>query len=451
MQKLGGRDTYAPTDAPQVRGNCDSVIKHGQCDQVLRNLKTPSNSSGVDQLQHTGGPKANVYAYVLNMDGQPLMPCKPAKARHLLKEGKAEVIRCRPFTIRLLWDCEVNVQPITLGIDSGYKNIGFSVMAEKAELMSGEVELRTDIPKKLEQRRQYRRNRRNRLWHREPRFDNRGRGEGWLAPSIQHKFDSHIRLVEKIKQLLPVTKVIVEVASFDIQKIKNPDISGAEYQQGDRLGFWNVREYILHRDNHTCQHCKGKSKDKILQVHHINSKKEGATNRPEELLTVCKTCHDSHHEGINVISEKEIHRFKPETFMTTVRWKLVNTLDCKHTYGHITKSNRIKRGLEKSHVNDAFIIAGGTIQERCELYVIKQVRRNNRCLQKNRKGFKPSIRRQRYSLQPNDLVKYDKKVCRVKGVFSYGKWVRLVDSIGNIVNSNIKNVELICYGKGIFE
>ncbi|GAI20743.1 unnamed protein product [marine sediment metagenome] len=97
------------------------------------------------------------------------------------------------------------------------------------------------------------------------------------------------------------------------------------------------------------------------------------------------------------------------------------------------------------------VIAGGTLNiQRTLPYDFKQVRRNNRSIQTNRRGFKPSIRRQRYSFQPNDLVRYGKKICRVKGVFNYGKWVRLVDSIGNIINSNVKNVELICYGKGIF-
>ena len=448
MQKLETRNTYTPTNTSLVRSNCDSVIKHGQCDQVLQNLKTFSNNSEENQHQHTDGH--NVIVYVLNKNGKSLMPCKPAKARHLLEQNKAKVVTRKPFTIQLLWDCEHNTQPVKLGIDAGYKKVGVSAVTDKKELFSAEITLRTDIPKKLQTRAMYRKTRRSRLWHRQPRFNNRGIKKGWLAPSIQHKLDSHIRIVEKIKQLLPITKVIVEVAGFDIQKIKNPDIKGEEYQQGEQLGFWNVREYVLHRDNHTCQHCHGKKKDPILQTHHINDKKEGATDRPEELLTVCKTCHDEHHSGIDIIPKKKIKNFKPETFMTTVRWKIVNALGCEHTYGYITKHNRIKQGLAKSHVNDAFVIADGTTQDRCKPYITKQVRRNNRKLQVNRKGFKPSIRRQHYSLHPSDLVRYGKKICRVKSVFSYGKWVRLVDDIGNIVNSNIKNVELIYYGKGIF-
>jgi len=431
------------------------VIKHGHSDQVLQNLKTSSNISDVNQRQHTDGLKVNVY--VLNKDGAPLMPCKPAKARHLLKEKKAKVVTRKPFTIQLLWNCEHNTQPITLGIDSGYKIVGFSATTDKKELLSGEVNLRTNISKLLGQRGAYRRKRRSRLWHRKQRFNNRGIPKGWLAPSIQHKLDSHIRLVEGIKKILPVTDITVEVASFDIQKIKNPDIQGKGYQNGILKGFWNVREYVLHRDNHLCQHCKGKSKDKVLQVHHVHGRKEGATNRPDELLTVCKTCHDNHHKGINIIPDKEIHRFKAENFMTRVRWKLVGQLKemygdvVYHTYGHITKTNRISMGIEKSHVNDAFVIAGGTSDtQRSIPYDFKQVRRNKRSIQMNRKGFKPSIRRQRYALQPNDLVQYNNELWRVKGACNYGNYIMLVNKLMEKIYGVSKKVELIKYGKGIF-
>ena len=105
--------------------------------------------------------------------------------------------------------------------------------------------------------------------------------------------------------------------------------------------------------------------------------------------------------------------------------------------------------MEKSHVNDVFVIANGTNQERSRSYELTQTRRNNRSIQTNRKGFKPSIRRQRYKLQHNDLVKYKGLTCRVKGVFNYGKWVRLVTKTGKYINSNIKSVELVRYGKGI--
>jgi len=446
MQKLERRNTYTPRNTSLVPGNCDPVIKHGQCDQVLQSSKTLSNNSEENQCQHTDRP--TVIVYVLHQDGTPLMPYKPAKASHLLKQKKARVVSRKPFTIRLSWDCEKNVQPVTLGIDSGYKSVGLSATTGKKELFSAEVTLRTDIPKLMKERRMYRRQKRNKHhWYRPPRFNNRMKEDN-LVPSIKHKLDSHIRLVEKVKKLLPISEVIIEVANFDIQKIKNPNIFGKEYQQGEQSGFWNTREYVLHRDNHECQHCHGKKKDQILQIHHINGKSEGATDRPEELLTVCKTCHEDHHAGKDIIPKKGIKQFKPETFMTAIRWKLVTALGCKHTYGYITKSGRIELKLSKSHINDAFVIAGGSNQERCRPFFVKQVRRNNRCLQINRKGFKPSIRKKHYRLQPSDIVRYNSKEYVSKGCHCKGASIVIVNDTEKL-DVNTKKVELVCYGKGL--
>ena len=127
--------------------------------------------------------------------------------------------------------------------------------------------------------------------------------------------------------ILPVTKIIVETASFDIHKIKDPDISGTGYQQGEQLDFWNVREYVLSRDGHTCQCCKGKSKDPVLNVHHIESRKTGG-DAPNNLITLCETCHKGYHSGA-VQLPKAIHRgmrFKDAAFMGIMRWAFYNKL-----------------------------------------------------------------------------------------------------------------------------
>ena len=205
--------------------------------------------------------------YVLNKYKKPLMPCSSAKARILLKQGKAKVVKKTPFTIQLLlYGSSGYKQPITLGVDSGYKYIGLSAVSNNRELYSAEIELRDDISRLLTERRMYRRNRRYRKTrYRKPRFLNRKKPEGWLGPSIEHKLESHIKAVDLIAKILPIRNVIVQAANFDIQKIKNPDISGEEYQNGEQKGFWNLREYVLHRDNHTCQICKGKSKDTVLE------------------------------------------------------------------------------------------------------------------------------------------------------------------------------------------
>lgn len=393
--------------------------------------------------------------YVLSKRGKPLMPCSPRKARMLLKEDKAKVVKRTPFTIQLKIDTPETTQPISLGVDAGYSNIGFSAITNTQELISGEVQLRKNVSKNISKRRIYRRARRSRkLWHRKPRFNNRAstKKKGWLAPSIQHKLDTHIKMIDKVKEILPITQINIEVASFDIQKIKNPDISGVEYQNGPQKNYSNTREYVLYRDNHTCQNCKGKSKDPVLRVHHIISRQIGG-NSPNNLITLCFTCHEKVTEGKLKLNVKSLKGFKAETFMTTVRWKLVNKLsednEISHTYGYKTKYDRAKLGLEKSHVNDAFVIAGGTNQTRSIPFIATQTRRNNRCLQLNRKGFKPSIRIQRYKFQPNDLVLFDSNVYRVKGVFNHGTWVRLSDIHNNTINSNIQNIKLITYGKGL--
>lgn len=413
--------------------------------------------------------------YVLSIDGKSLMPTNNAKARILLKQKKAKVKSVKHFTIQLLYKTTNYTEPITLGIDSGYSNVGFSAITDKKELTCGEVKLLQGMSERLQEKAIYRRIRRQRLRYRKTRFDNRKIEKGWLAPSIAHKLESHIRFIEKLKGILPITKIIVEVANFDIQKIKNPDISGEEYKQGEQLGFWNLREYILHRDNHKCQNlkCKNKDKNPILEVHHIIFQSNGGTDTPSNLITLCNKCHISsnHKKGkmldIWQTEKPKIRDFKDATFMSVVRWKLVEFIDCLHTYGYITKNNRIKYGIEKTHYNDAFVIANGNLQERIEPIIFEQVRRNNRSLEKFydskvidiRTGEKVSgaelncgrrtrnknknsenlrvyrgekiskgqrrIRTQRYFYQPNDLVKYEGKIYAVKGTQNGGKYVAL--------------------------
>jgi hypothetical protein len=213
-------------------------------------LKTSSNNSyaALIAIEHAKQNLRVSVVYVLNMRGQPLMPTTPRKAKKLLKEDKAKVVKRTPFIIQLKYATGENRQPITLGVDSGYENIGLSAKTNKKELYSTEVKLRTDIVKLNSERKHYRRARMNRkTWYRQARFLNRKKPDGWLAPSIQHKLDSHIKLIENVKKLLPITRIDIEVAAFDIQKIKNPEISGNEYQNGVQKDSWNVREYVLHR------------------------------------------------------------------------------------------------------------------------------------------------------------------------------------------------------------
>lgn len=301
--------------------------------------------------------------YVLDIEGKPLMPTeRHGKVRRLLREGLAHVVRLQPFTIQLDYESTTYKQEVSLGIDAGSVHIGVSATTEKKELFAAEVVLRTDIVKKLASRLEMRRTRRSRKTrYRKPRFDNRRRKEGWLAPSIRNKVESHLKVIRLIHSLLPITKTIIEVAQFDSQKIKNDAIQGMEYQQGEQMGFWNVREYVLARDDHKCQHCKGKSKDVILNVHHLESRKIGG-NAPNNLITLCETCHKAYHRGEFELKMKRSISLRDAAVMNIMRWAVYNQAkeefeDVYLTYGYVTKHTRIKNGIEKTHCADAFCIS----------------------------------------------------------------------------------------------
>ena len=392
------------------------------------------------------------------------MPCSPRKARVLLEEGKARVIKREPFTIQLLYGSSGYKQKVNLGVDAGSKHIGLSATTKKKELFSAEVKLRTDIVDSLSTRLQYRRSRRNRTTrYRKARFLNRvhRKHKGWLAPSTENKIYCHIKIIEKIHKILPIYKIIVETASFDIQKIKNPNIQGKEYQEGEQLGFWNIREYVLFRDDHKCQCCKGKSRDKILNVHHIESRKTGG-NAPNNLITLCETCHKSYHNG-TVKLHKTIKRgmsFRDASFMGIMRWSFYNKLkeiypNVSMTYGYITKNTRIKAGLPKEHYVDARCISGNALVEPLNCYYYYQkVRRNNRQIHKakilsggRRKNNQAPFIVKGFRLF--DRVKYNKKLYyifgrRISGYFD----IRTLD--GEKVNKgsiNCKYLQLINFRK----
>lgn len=402
--------------------------------------------------------------YVLNQNGQPLMPTKNhAKVRILLKSKKAKVIRRCPFTIQLMYSSTNYTQSINLGVDAGSKHIGISATTKNKVLFESDVELRNDIVNLLSTRRQNRRTRRNhKTRYRKPRFDNRKRKDGWLAPSVQNKVDTHLTVIRKVHEILPVSKIIVETASFDIQKIKNPTISGTEYQQGSQLDFWNVREYVLFRDNHICQCCKGKSKDKILNVHHIESRKTGG-DAPNNLITLCETCHTGYHKG-TVNLPKRIKRgmsFKDTSFMGIMRWAFYNKLkeiypNVSLTYGYITKNTRIENKLPKDHYIDARCISGNPkAVSDWGVYYQKKIRCHNRKIHKNT-ILKDGYRKRNQApyevmgFRLYDKVRWKQQNCFIFGRRSTGRMdLRLLD--GTKVNASVgyKNLKMLEMCKNI--
>lgn len=372
--------------------------------------------------------------YVLNKNGQPIMPTKNhAKVRVLLKQGKAKVVSRCPFTIQLQYNPNNYTQPVSLGIDAGSKHIGVSATTKTDVLYEGDVELRNDIVNLLSTRRELRRSRRNRKTrYRKARFNNRARERGWLAPSVQQKVDTHLTVVNNVCKILPITSITAEVASFDIQKIKNPLVQGIEYQQGEQLDFWNTREYVLFRDGHLCQCCKGKSKDKVLNVHHIESRKIGG-NAPNNLITLCETCHTGYHAG-TVSLPKTIKRgmsFRDAAFMGIMRWAFYDRLKSLYepkgvtvrlTYGYITKGTRIANKLPKKHFIDARCISGNsTAASDGTVYYQKKVRCHNRQIHKStiNKGGYRKLNQAPYMVKGFRL--FDKVLCKGKECFIFGR------------------------------
>ena len=384
------------------------------------------------------------------------MPCQPRKARLLLKAGEARIVNMVPFTLQLLYGSSGYKQEVSLGVDAGTQHIGVSASTKDTVVFEAEIQPRSDLHELLATRRQFRRARRNRnTRYRKARFKNRKKPNGWLAPSVQHKVDAHLKTIRLVQTFLPVSKTTIEVAQFDLQKIKNSDIEGEQYQQGPQLGFWNVREYVLFRDQHTCQWCKGKSKDKILNVHHIESRKTGG-DRPDNLITLCQTCHDLIHRTHQEHKiEQKSNRFRDATQMGIIRRRIYEEAMASFahvhlTYGYITKHIRIESHLEKSHIIDARCICGHPLAySDGTWYLIKFVRRNNRQLHKAtiRKGGK----RQRntaskalHGFRLFDCVCYQGQVCFVFGRRNSGYFdLRLLDHTKVHAGASYKQLHLV--------
>ena len=338
---------------------------------------------------------------VISKDGEQLMPTvRPGRVRHLLKDGKAKIVRHNPFTIQLLYDAGTETQPIEICEDVGYNHIGISVKSESREYFSVQYDTLTDEKQRHDDCRKYRRTRRNHLRYRKPRFDNRRRSPGWIAPSLEHKKQLNLDIINRYCSVIPVRQITVEVGSFDTTLLKaiqegKAAPEGADYQHGPRYNLATLREAVFYRDNHTCQVCGRSIKDgAILHAHHMFYWKGRHGNSLSELLTVCDKCHTSpnHQKGGALYGLGENKKFADlvgAAFMNVVRWQIVNALKNKFgkdfvavTYGAMTKEKRVLLNIDKSHNNDAFAMGDYHPINRCSFEHYAKNRRNNRILEK---------------------------------------------------------------------
>lgn len=384
--------------------------------------------------------------YVQNKDGEPLMPTERCgSVRRWLKQGKASVAHLCPFTIRLKFETGSKIQEIQVGLDTGAVNVGCSAVCNDKVLYASETKLRTDIHKKMLRRAMYRRSRRSRkLRYRQPRFNNRTRPDGWLPPSLRSKLQSTVRVVTDLAMTLPIAKVRVEIAKFDIQKLQNPNIQGEEYQHGVTEGYDNVRAYVFERDKYTCQICK--KRDGILQTHHIIHRKDGGSDCPDNLATVHKICHDKFHAGRIKHNFRKPKQYQQAVQVTILKDYIVRELrtrfDVEITFGYISKRNRMLLSLPKSHAFDAVAICQPRKVERIT-HIFKRV-----CVTQRRYQLSKGVRSEKklpagkiFGFLQWDKVKICNRVGFVKGRRNSG-FFDICDISGESISHSIKYTKI---------
>lgn len=383
-----------------------------------------------------------MFVYVRNQDGTPLMPCTPAKARKLLRDGKAKVVERCPFTIQLQWQCEGQVQEVTAGIDKGSHVTGLVCIGNGHALLSAEIHHRLDVKKKMDARRDHRKKRRARKWYRPKRYANRASSKrsGRLPPSIKTNVQEVIRVVKQLP--LPIAHIVIEDVQVDIARVNNPALHGTQYQDQTRLDE-NLRIACLMRDGYSCQQC-GKQKGP-LQAHHIVYREHEGKDALANLLTLCEQCHKQVHQGKLTLNVTGVSGHLDQMAQRTMQGKsyLYATLGkqagLSTVFGYETSAFRKARGLAKTHISDALCVAtlqtGESVPEQSEnVYTIgfrpRQTRRQYYDLPQKGKG---RVRYQKYE----ELEGYRKgDMVRVKG--KYTKQVNAIYAEGRLAFKRVK-------------
>ncbi len=385
--------------------------------------------------------------YVISQNNKPLMPCSNPIARLLLKQSKAKVKKREPFTIKLTYETTNYIQDLTLGVDTGSGTIGAAVSNDNSDIVYiSEVIVRNDITDKMAQRARYRRNRRIRKTrYRKPRWLNRKNSIklNRFNPTMISKLHSHVKEIEYIKSILPITTLVLETAQFDMHLMKNPSLANPKirhwgYQKGTNYGFENTKTMVLNRDNYTCQYCKGKYKDSKLEVHHIIFRSQGGSDEESNLITFCHTCHRNLHNGkINPqLSGKAKGTLKYATQMNSIRKRLFKIYpDAIETFGYITKANRLAIGVDKEHYYDACAIAtqGKPFTVKTKLYKKKCVSEGDFQKTKGVRSEQPIVTDKICGFRKFDKVRYFGNDYFIKGRMSTGYAV-LMDIDGHKID-----------------
>ena len=332
--------------------------------------------------------------FVVDKKERPLMPCSQRTARLLLKSGRARIFKHAYtgfFAIKLNYVPKKHyIQKNVIGVDIGSQNIGVAVVRKaknngnvsRSVTHLFEVKMRgNEITKNLEQRRMYRRNRRSRKTrYRKSRWLNRKNSikKDRISPTMNHKFQTHKKVIDILISLLPKHSLILEIGQFDPALMKNEGKTFNRhwgYQRGVNYGFENRKAYVLWRDDYRCCLCH---KSCIpLQVHHIVFRSQGGSDHENNLITLCEQCHKDIHNGvkkIRKIGKKKM--LKDATQMNHIASLLKKEYPkAKITFGFVTKANRQRMCLEKEHYNDAVAIASKGKKVKFETNEVTKIRR----------------------------------------------------------------------------
>jgi 5-methylcytosine-specific restriction endonuclease McrA len=317
--------------------------------------------------------------FVLDTKKHPLNPVHPGRARILLSTGKAVVFKRYPFTIVLKGEVEApQLEPLRVKIDPGSKTTGLALVNDATGEVVFVAQLAhrgEQIKKALDRRRTVRASRRRRhTRYRKPRYTNRKRRDGWLPPSLESRISNVLTWVERLMRLCPIEAISRELVRFDLQQMENPEISGAQYQQGTLFGY-EVREYLLEKWGRKCAYCG--TENVPLQIEHILPRAVREDNRVCNLALACKPCNQA--KGSQDIRVFLAHKpellarilaqakapLKDAAAVNATRWKLYGRLkalglpiECGS--GGLTKFNRARRGLPKTHWLDACCVGKST-------------------------------------------------------------------------------------------
>jgi len=318
---------------------------------------------------------------ILDTTKQPLDPVHPGRARLLLKEGKAAVYRRYPFTLILKRQVDAAApSALRLKLDPGAKTTGLALVDDATGEVVWAAELchrGANIKQRLDSRRGVRRKRRNRFTrYRKPRFQNRAssRRKGRLPPSLESRVANVLTWVGRLMRLCPIEAISMELVKFDMQAMQHPEISGVEYQQGERMGF-EVREYLLEKWGRTCAYCG--AKDVPLELEHILCRARGGTHRVSNLTLACHACNvkkgtqrieDFLHKQPAVLARLLAQAqapLKAAAAVNATRWHLFERLKASGLpletgSGGLTKYNRVQRSLPKAHWLDAACVGQST-------------------------------------------------------------------------------------------